>query len=72
MSMLISSTGSITLFMYLFFNLLMKGYGKFQLETKLLRSFYSVGEGIAGHKINKKENDVRLSLAEMLSHRSDY
>jgi hypothetical protein len=52
--------------------MLMKGYGKFQLETNLLRSFYSVDEGHAGHKVNKKENDVRLSLAEMLSHRSDY
>ena len=42
------------------------------METKLLRTFYSVDKSMAGHKLNKKESDVRLSLAEMLSHRKDY
>jgi hypothetical protein len=53
-------------------DLLLRNYGTFQLETKLLRSFYSVDKSIAGHKIDKKQDDVRLSLAEMLSHRKSY
>ena len=50
----------------------MRGYGQFQVETKLLRSFYSVDKSMAGHIIDRKESDVRLSLAEMLSDRKDY
>ena len=57
---------------YVMISALMRGYGKFQLETELLRSFYSVDTGMAGHVIDVKENDARLSLAEMLSHRRDY
>ena len=71
-SLLISCMGSLSFICYVLLNLVLKSYGQFQLQTKLLRSFYSVDKCIDGHKIDKKENDVRLSLAEMLHHRKDY
>jgi len=69
---LISDTSSFTFMLYVLLSVLMSGYGKFQLETKLLRSFYSVDKSMAGHIIDRDESDIRSSLAEMLSHRKNY
>ena len=38
----------------------------------MIKSFYSVDKNNSGHKIDFSEEDVRLSLAEMLSNRQEY
>jgi hypothetical protein len=68
----LSFFGSITVILFGCLYVILIPYESFQLELQMLKSFYSVSEHEAGSKINKDESDIRLSMAEMLSHRKQY
>jgi len=71
----IAGLGATMVWAYGFLTIFVGPYDAFHLRLQLLKSFYSVDSDEKhgrGHLIDTDESDIRLSLAEMLSHRKEY